>query len=55
VLDPFMGSGTTAVAASKHGRHFVGFEVNPDYCATAKRRLASSSEGPSVQSAAAVL
>ena len=55
VLDPFMGSGTTAVAASKHGRRFVGFEVNPDYCATAKRRLASLSEGPSVQAEAAAL
>jgi site-specific DNA-methyltransferase (adenine-specific) len=55
VLDPFMGSGTTAVAAGKHGRRFVGFEINPDYWATAKRRLASSSEGPSVETAAAAL
>lgn len=31
VLDPFMGSGTTARAAKKHGRHYIGFELNPEY------------------------
>jgi len=41
VLDPFMGSGTTAVAALRHGRRFVGFELNRSYFATAKRRVAS--------------
>ena len=40
VLDPFMGSGTTAVAALRHGRRFVGFELNRRYFATAKRRVA---------------
>src|SRR5881396_1150695 len=40
VLDPFMGSGTVAVAALKHGRSFVGIEINPEYCALAKRRVA---------------
>ncbi len=40
VLDPFMGSGTTAVAALRTGRHFVGFELNPDYCAQIEQRLA---------------
>jgi len=40
VLDPFMGSGTTAVAASKHGRRFAGFELNPSYFALARRRIA---------------
>jgi site-specific DNA-methyltransferase (adenine-specific) len=39
VLDPFMGSGTSAVAASRHGRNFVGFEMNRDYYAIARRRL----------------
>ena len=39
VLDPFMGSGTTAVAALKHGRGFVGFEVNRGYFAAAKQRI----------------
>ena len=31
VLDPFMGSGTTAIVARKHNRHYIGCEVNPDY------------------------
>lgn len=42
VLDPFMGSGTTAVAARRCGRHFVGFELNPDYCAIIEARLQSA-------------
>lgn len=40
VLDPFMGSGTAAVAAVAHGRNFVGFELNPDYFAIVKKRVA---------------
>ena len=39
VLDPFMGSGTTAVAAKSLGRHWLGFETNPDYCRVAEERL----------------
>ena len=39
VLDPFMGSGTTAVAAKRCGRDFVGFELNADYCALIEERL----------------
>ena len=39
VLDPFMGSGTTALAALKAGRRFVGFEVSPEYRELARRRL----------------
>jgi site-specific DNA-methyltransferase (adenine-specific) len=39
VLDPFMGSGTTAVAAKKCGRNFVGFELNADYCDLIDQRL----------------
>ncbi|MBL8746756.1 MAG: site-specific DNA-methyltransferase [Phycisphaerae bacterium] len=39
ILDPFMGSGTTAVAAKKHGRRFIGFERSPDYLAMAEKRL----------------
>ncbi len=44
VLDPFMGSGTTAVAAKHLRRHFVGFEVNPEYHHIASQRLASEVE-----------
>ena len=39
VLDPFMGSGTTAVAAKETGRQFIGFEINPDYIKMARERL----------------
>lgn len=39
VLDPFMGSGTTAVACLETGRKFLGFETNPDYIAMALKRL----------------
>lgn len=41
ILDPFMGSGTTAIAAKRCGRDFVGFELNPEYCQIIENRLAS--------------
>jgi site-specific DNA-methyltransferase (adenine-specific) len=50
VLDLFMGSGTTAVAAKRCGRHFVGFELNSDYCAIAEKRLASPEAQLSISS-----
>ena len=40
VLDPFLGSGTTAVVARRLGRSFLGFERNPAYYEIAKRRAA---------------
>ena len=42
VLDPFAGSGTTLVAAARHGRRCIGFELNPDYVEVAQRRLAQA-------------
>jgi site-specific DNA-methyltransferase (adenine-specific) len=39
ILDPFMGSGTTAVAAKKLGRDYVGFELNKKHIKTAEGRL----------------
>jgi len=39
VLDPFMGSGTTAVAAKNLGRYYIGFEINHDFYALANERL----------------
>lgn len=39
VLDPFMGSGTTGVAALNNGRRFIGMEINEDYFRTAERRI----------------
>lgn len=39
VCDPFVGSGTTAVAAVETGRHFVGYDRNAGYVAAARRRI----------------
>ena len=39
VLDPFMGSGTTAVACVKEKRHFIGFELNEDYYKRSLQRV----------------
>lgn len=39
ILDPFMGSGTTAVSARGLGRHFVGIEISEKYCDMARARL----------------
>ena len=39
VLDPFIGSGTTAVAAKKLNRNFVGIDINPEYCEQARKRI----------------
>ena len=39
VLDPFVGSGTTALVARKLGRHYVGIDLNEDYVAMANKRL----------------
>ncbi|NLV55003.1 MAG: site-specific DNA-methyltransferase [Acidimicrobiales bacterium] len=41
VLDPFLGSGTTAVAAVRTGRRFVGYDLDPAYVAIARRRVES--------------
>jgi len=40
VLDPFMGSGTTALAAFDKGRDFIGIDLSPSYCELAEKRLA---------------
>jgi len=42
VLDPFMGSGTTAVVAKKHRRHFLGIELVPHYAEMAMSRIATT-------------
>lgn len=39
VLDPFMGSGTTALAAKRLGRDYIGFEISAEYCDLAEERL----------------
>jgi len=42
VLDPFMGSGTTAVACARQQREFVGYEINESYCAIARERVSAA-------------
>lgn len=44
ILDPFLGSGTTAVAAKELKRNFIGIELSPDYCKMASNRLERSSK-----------
>lgn len=39
VLDPFVGSGTTAVAAKSLGRYYLGIDINEEYCDLARRYL----------------
>jgi modification methylase len=40
ILDPFMGSGTTAIAALKNNRKYIGIELAPEYVALAEARIA---------------
>jgi len=44
VLDPFMGAGTTGLAAYELGRNYSGVELNPQYAAMARKRLAAAGE-----------
>lgn len=44
VLDPFMGSGTTAVVAVKNKCNFIGFELSKEYCDLAEKRVRKESE-----------
>jgi DNA modification methylase len=46
VMDPFLGSGTTAIAAAKLGRKFVGIEIEPKYFDIACRRLDAAHKQP---------
>lgn len=52
VLDPFMGSGTTAVAAVRTGRHFIGYDTDAGYAAAAMERVAGEQLLPQVRVAA---
>jgi DNA modification methylase len=42
ILDPFLGSGTTACACKKLNRNFIGFEINPDYVKISNERLSTT-------------
>ncbi len=39
ILDPFMGSGSTGVAAVRNQRHYVGYDISPEYCDLARSRI----------------
>jgi len=49
VFDPFLGSGTTSVVAKKLGRHWVGVEIDRDYCLMAEKRLGIADDDASIQ------
>ena len=43
VLDPFLGSGTTALACKQLNRRYIGIEINPEYVELTKKRKANNS------------
>lgn len=49
VFDPFLGSGTTSVVAKKLQRHYLGVEMEPQYCAWAERRLEEAKSNSRIQ------
>lgn len=49
VLDPFIGSGTTAAAAKELGRRYIGIEINKEYCKHAKERIKNINTGKSLE------
>ena len=49
ILDPFLGSGTTAVVAKKLGRQFCGIERNLEYCCWSLKRLKVAESDSSIQ------
>jgi DNA modification methylase len=48
IIDPFMGSGTTGIAAAKHGRKFIGIEIDPKYFDVACQRIAHQLRQPTL-------
>lgn len=44
VLDPYMGSGSTAVACRRLNRRYIGFEINAEYCGYAEKRIAEAND-----------
>lgn len=49
ILDPFLGSGTTAVVAAKSDRHFIGIEISKEYCSIAQSAVSQVLEGKTAQ------
>lgn len=52
ILDPFMGSGTTGIAAALENFRFLGIEREPEYVAIATARIAKATEQPTLWSVA---
>jgi len=48
IFDPFMGSGSTGVAAIELGRRFIGCEINPEYYAIAEKRIKQAAQQPAL-------
>lgn len=48
IFDPFMGSGSTGVAAIELGRKFIGCEINPEYYAIAEKRVKQAAQQPAL-------
>ena len=44
MLDPFMGSGTTAKMKKLNNRNYIGFEISKDYCDIANKRISEHHE-----------
>ena len=49
VLDPFLGSGTTSVVAKKLRRHYIGIEIEAQYCVWAEQRLEMAESNHDIQ------
>jgi len=49
IFDPFLGSGTSAVVAKKLGRHFIGTEIDNEFCLISQKRILLADENPIIQ------
>lgn len=49
VLDPFVGSGTSCIAALKDGRHYIGYDIHEEYLETARKRIAEIERSQAAQ------
>lgn len=49
VLDPFVGSGTTAISAIRNNRHFIGIDISPVYCRMARDRIKKQLSEPTLE------